>query len=224
MASTDVVKSITSVGLVPANRTRDHVQRIFSGLFFGSFIGSMIAILFFDENMTLLGYAVPFIGAFVIAIIGFVLWKLAKGKDVDESVPVVAKVLGTAESVAERSVRTGGILCPVVVRPLEGEDFRSVVLSTSETKEPPKDIAPGTIMALRQVEPGLGDLISAPANDEQRALMERWARNPKLVSNRAPALPTRRGPLERKPASAAIEFYASIGIGAALLFSLVQLV
>ena len=113
-----------------------------------------------------------------------------------------------------------------MVRPLEGEDFRSVVLSTSETKEPPKDIAPGTIMALLlvQVEPGLGDLISAPANDEQRALMERWARNPKLVSNRAPALPTRRGPLERKPASAAIEFYASIGIGAALLFSLVQLV
>src|SRR5699024_3061098 len=105
---------------------------------------------------------------------------------------------------------------------LEGADFRSIVLSSSESKEPAKDLAPGTLMALRQVEPGIGDLAMAPATDEQRALMERWAKNPKLVSNRAPILVGRRTPLERKPFSSVLEFYMAVGVGASIMFTLLQ--
>ncbi|MEZ7897311.1 MAG: hypothetical protein QMB98_00655 [Flaviflexus sp.] len=224
MSSTSVVASITSAGFVPADRPHDRVQRIFSGLFFGTFIGSLIVILFFSQNMSLWGYLLPFVVALLIAGAGLVVWRSVKAKQPDNSVPVVAKVIGTDESILERTTRNKGIMCPVVVRPLDGADFRSVVVSTSETKEPAIDIKPGTIMALRQVEPGLGDLVTAPATDEQRELMERWAKNPKLVSNRAPALPTRRAPLERAPFSSAVEFYASIGIGAAIMFFILQIV
>lgn len=223
MTSTNVVARITSVGLIPANRPHDHVQRIFTGFFFGSFAGAIIAILFFSEGMSLVGYAIPFITAPIIAFLGYALWRAVGGKKTDNSVPVVAKVLGTAESDAERRTRTGSVVCPVVVRPLEGADFRSVIVSTSPTKDPAKDLAPGTIMALRQVEPGVGDLVTAPTTEEQRELMERWAKNPKLVSNRAPALPTRRAPLERQPFSAALELYLSIGAGAGLMVAVLQL-
>ena len=210
--------------MLPANRRRDHVQRIFTGLFFGTFIGSILTILFFSHTMSLFGYAVPFIVAPVVALAGYSLWVAVGGRKNDRAVPVVAKVLGTAESEAERRTRSGDIVCPVVVRPLDGSDFRSTILSTSPTKEPAKDLAPGTILALHQVEPGVGDLLSAPASDEQRDLMERWAKNPKLVSNRAPALPGRRSPLERKPFSAALEFYIALGAGAGMMFALLQVV
>lgn len=224
MSSTKVVSNITSVGLLPANRPHDHVQRIFTGIFFGSFIGAIVGILLFSADMSLFGYAVPFIAAPIIALVGYGLWLVMGGKKDDESIPVVAKVLGTAESDAERRTRTGDIVCPVIVRPLEGPDFRSTIVSTSDTKEPAKDLSPGTILALRQVEPGVGDLVSAPATDEQRELMARWAKNPKFVSNRAPALQCRRTPLERKPFWAALEFYLSLGVGAGLLFMLLQIV
>lgn len=222
MSSTDLVATIMQGGLVPANRPQDRVQRIFTGLFFGSLIGAMITILFFSHTMSLLGYAVPFIALLVIGLVGYGIWRAVRSEDT--SVPVVAKVLGTTETEADRRTRTGDIVCPVVVRPLDGADFRSVIVASSETKEPAKDLSPGTIMALRQVEPGIGDLVVAPATDEQRDLMERWAKNPKLVSNRPPVLPGRRGPLERKPVSAALEFYIAMGIGAGLMFGLLQIV
>lgn len=224
MSSTNVVANITSVGLIPADRPRDHVQRIFTGIFFGCFIGAILAILFFSDDMSLLGYAIPFILTPIVALIGYALWVSAGGKKEEGSVPVVAKVLGTAESDAERRTRTGDVVCPVIVRPLEGSDFRSTIVSTSETKEPAKDLSPGTIIALHQVEPGVGDLVTAPASDEQRELMARWAKNPKLVSNRAPALKCRRAPLERKPFSAALEFYLALGAGAGLMFTVLQVV
>ncbi|WP_054952853.1 hypothetical protein [Flaviflexus massiliensis] len=224
MSSTNVVANITGAGFVPADRPQDRIQRIFSGLFIGTLVGSIIVILFFAPNLTIAGLIVPFIVSFAIAAVGYLLWRSVRGKAEDTSVPVVAKVLGTDESVLERTTRSRGILVPVIVRPLEGADFRSVVISVSDSKEPPRDIAPGTIMALRQVEPGLGELISAPANDEQRELMERWAKNPKLVSNRAPALPNRRAPLERSPFLSGLEFYASIGVGAAIMFFILQVV
>lgn len=224
MSSTDLVTTIMKGGLVPADRPHDRVQRIVTGLFFGSLVGSMITILFFSERMSLFGYAVPFIALLVIGAIGYGVWAAVRGRNSDTSIPVVAKVLGTTESEAERRTRTGDIVCPVVVRPLEGADFRSVIVSSSGSKEPAKDLAPGTIMALRQVEPGIGDLVVAPATDEQRDLMERWAKNPKLVSNRPPILPGRRGPLERKPFASALEFYLSLSVGAGLMFGLLQFV
>lgn len=222
MSSTALVASITKAGLVPANRPQDHVQRIFTGAFFGFLLGAMVSILFYSNTMALIGYAIPFIGAFILAAVGYVTWLMVKRNDVDRSVPVVAKVLGTSETAAERRTRAGDVVCPVVVRPLEGADFRSIVLSSSGSKEPAKDLAPGTLMALRQVEPGIGDLAMAPATDEQRALMERWAKNPKLVSNRAPILVGRRTPLERKPFSSALEFYMAVGVGASIMFTLLQ--
>ncbi|WP_182353067.1 hypothetical protein [Flaviflexus huanghaiensis] len=224
MSSTELVTTIMKGGLVPADRPQDRVQRIFTGLFFGTLVGSLITILFFSDRVSLVGYAVPFIVLFVIGAIGYAVWAAVRGKNSDQSIPVVAKVLGTSEAESERRTRTGDIICPVVVRPLEGADFRSIIVSSSGSKQPAKDLAPGTIMALRQVEPGIGDLVVAPATDEQRDLMERWAKNPKLVSNRPPILAGRRGPLERQPLSAAIEFYLSLSIGAGVMFGVLQFV
>lgn len=212
MSSTNVVADITSVGMLPAFRPADHVQRIFAGLFFGAFAGSLIGILFFSYGMAPFGYILPFIVAAALLIIGLGLYYLVRDTT-DYSVPVVAKVLGTNEHVSNRRLKAGGVAVPVVVHPLTGENFRTIVVSNAKRGEAP-DIPVGTLLALRQIEPGVGDLAPAPATEEQREFMQRWADNPRLVKNRAPALPLRRSPLDRRPLPAGLELYGAALIAA----------
>ncbi|MDO5723880.1 MAG: hypothetical protein Q4P33_05725 [Flaviflexus sp.] len=212
MSSTNVVADITSVGMLPAFRPADHVQRIFAGLFFGAFAGSLIGILFFSYGMAPFGYILPFIVAAALLVIGLTLYYLVRDTT-DHSIPVVAKVLGTAEHVSNRRLKSGGIAVPVVVHPLEGENFRTIVVANAKRGEP-GDIPVGTLLALRQIEPGVGDLYPAEATEEQREYMRRWADNPRLVKNRAKALPLRRSPLDRRPLLAGIELYGAVLVSA----------
>lgn len=213
MASTNVVAEILSVPQLPANRPYDHVQRIFTGLFLGSFVGSLVALVFFGTQLTMIGYAIPFIAAITILVVGFVAFKVAARGEKDESIPVVAKVLGTDEPVVSRRLKSGALAVPVAVRPLSGEDFRTIVALNPKGKSEAEDLAVGTIIALRQIEPEAGDLVAAPANDAQRQLMDRWASSVKMVSNKAPIKPLRRGALERKGLAASLEFYGGMGLG-----------
>lgn len=212
MSSTNVVADITSVGMLPAMKPEDHVQRIFGGLFFGAFAGSLIGILFFSEGMALFGYVLPFIVAVALAAIGLIIFFIVRDRE-DRSVPVVAKVLGTDEHPSNRRIKAGGVAVPVVVHPLEGENFRTIVVSNAKRGEDP-DIPVGTLMALRQLEPGVGDLAPGETSAEQREFMERWAKNPRMVSNRAKALPLRRSPLDRRPLLAGVELYVSVIVAA----------
>lgn len=221
MATTNVVQEILSVPQLPANRPYERIQRIATGLFFGSFLGSLFALLFFATRLSLLGYAIPFIAAFLILGIGYGLYK-ATSKDVtDESIPVVAKVLGTDEAEAHRTMKTGSVAIPVVVRPLEGEDFRSIIAVNPKSKGESADLPVGSILALRQMEPGVGALIPAPANDEQKKLMKDWSKSVKMVSHRAPILPLRHGALDRVGLVPTLEFYGGMTIGIVTLIFLI---
>lgn len=219
--STKVIADVLDAPMIPARRPSERIQRIFTGIFFGAFFGSMITILTWGNSIKLIGYTIPFVAAILIALIGLGLFFAAKKREPDLSVPVVAKVLGTDEPMSLRTLRSGALACPVVVRPLDGDDFRSIVAIKGEGKKKPHDLKVGSLLALSQVEPGCGDLVPAQASDAQRELMQKWSKNPRMVSNRAPILPLRRGALERSPISSAVEFYGGILVGAIGLMALI---
>ena len=216
MASTRVVEDILKTPLAPADRPFERIQRVFTGMFFGSFVGSIIAILMWGTFLPVWGYAAPLILAAIIAGVGYGGYALAKRGHRENPVPVVAKVLGTTESAAARQLRGGAVAVPVVVRPLEGKDFRSIIAIRPGKDTPGDDLQVGSILPLHQLEQGIGDLRVGPVSDEQRALMARWASSSKLVSNTAAPLPLRRSALERNPWWAAAEFYAGIAAGIVL--------
>lgn len=224
MASTRVVEEILQTPMVPADRSFERVQRVFTGMFFGSFVGSIIAVLMWGGYLSVWAYAAPIILAIILAAVGYGLYRLMKMGHTEDPVPVVAKVLGTSESAASRELRGGAVAIPVVVRPLEGRDFRSIIALRSTKDAPAKDLDVGSILALEQIEVGLGDLRTTAVTDEQRELMKRWAASGKLVSNTVAPLPLRRSPLERQPLSSALEFYLGIGVGIILaIFSIYSL-
>ena len=143
-------------------------------------------------------------------------------------IPVIARTLATAESPYSRYIKKGankGLLVPVVVQPVEGEPFRSVILLRETGGVQVEEPEVGTLMALRQVERGMGELANIDqVTPEQEALRERLARHPRQLSNRAPALPMRRGSLERVPASAAAEWWGALGAGLAVVLAYIWVI
>lgn len=222
--STDVVADISRVGTLPANRPADRIQRIFTGLFIGSVVGPIVAILFFAPKLQLWQLLIPLVMASIIAGVGVLTHRavLARQKKNETRRPVVARVLGTNEVREQRLVagrgKDAGLMVPVVVSPVGGgSPFRTLVVLPPTDQGVADDPPPGMLIALDQVEEGCGDLVNCETiTEEHRQYVERLERRPKLLPNTAPALPLRRGALERKPFSSALELYAGVLVGAAV--------
>lgn len=229
MAShTDLVARIGEAGAIPANRPVDRARRIVTALTIGAFLATIVALLW------LLGYLSPakmMIAAIpsVILLVAFVVvWRVMRDERGSEPIPVIARTLATSESPYSRYIKKGvnkGLLVPVVVQPVEGEPFRSVILLRETGGVQVEEPEVGTLLALCQVERGMGELANIDeVTPEQEALRERLARHPRQLSNRAPALPMRRGSLERVPASAAAEWWGSLGAGVAIVFAYIWVI
>lgn len=224
--STNLVSVISDAGAIPANRGIDHARRIISAVTIGFNFGAVLGLLFFVEEMTLNQMLLVLIPFAILLVAMFVVWKVVDPDRDREGVDAVARVLATDESAQLRQIKAGGnngLLVPVVAQPVDGSSaFRSVVLfrgsgSGKEITEP----TVGSLHALRQVEVGMGELAQVDeVSDEQRELIDRLAKHPRQLSNTAPVLPIRRGPLERKPRWAAVQWWVSLGaaVVAAILF------
>ncbi|KTF04485.1 hypothetical protein AQZ59_00466 [Trueperella bernardiae] len=229
MAShTDLVARIGEAGAVPADRPIDRARRIVTAGTLGAFLGTILALFW------LLGYLSParmVLAAVpsVIMLVAFVVvWRFLDDDARGTPIPVIARTLATAESPYSRYIKKGankGLLVPVVVQPVEGEPFRSVILLRETGGVQVEEPEVGTLMALRQVERGMGELANIDqVTPEQEALRERLARHPRQLSNRAPALPMRRGSLERVPASAAAEWWGALGAGLAVALAYIWVI
>ena len=229
MAShTDLVARIGEAGAVPADRPIDRARRIVTAGTLGAFLGTILALFW------LLGYLSParmVLAAVpsVIMLVAFVVvWRFLDDDARGTPIPVIARTLTTAESPYSRYIKKGankGLLVPVVVQPVEGEPFRSVILLRETGGVQVEEPEVGTLMALRQVERGMGELANIDqVTPEQEALRERLARHPRQLSNRAPALPMRRGSLERVPASAAAEWWGALGAGLAVVLAYIWVI
>lgn len=230
--SGNLVRETLREAAVSASRPIDHARRIGTALFLGAVGGAMLGLFTLR--------AVPPISKILLALFGLLAFGalclspwLSKARVTRRSIPVVARVLATKESAYARRSKGGGLLVPVVCRPcityednldrnarekqLHGQDFRAVVVVHSVDPKNPLDPPVGTLLPLMQVEPGMGEVIDMLEEDvipAQRELMERLGAHPKIMRNRAPVLPLRRGALERVPAWAALEFWLSTLIGA----------
>lgn len=219
---TDLVARIGEAGALPANRPIDHARRITTGGTIGAFFGTLVALFWLVGRVSIAKTVMLLIPSLVLLAAFVVVWKVMKEERSAESVPVVARTLATSESLYSRYIKTGsnkGLLVPVVVQPVDGSDpFRSVILLRQTGSYQVREPAVGTLLMLQQVERGMGELANiAQVTPEQEALRERLARHPRQLSNRAPALPMRRGSLERKPASAVLEWWLSVAAGAGLV-------
>lgn len=192
----------------------------------GFIFGSVLGLLFFINEMSLGQMFLMLIPVAILAFAMFFVWRVIQPKRENEGVDVVARTLATNESAFIRQVKAGadrGLLVPVVAQPVDGSQaFRSVILlRQNNSKEDVAEPEIGTLYPLHQIEAGMGELANVEqVSDEQKALMEKLTKRPRMLSNKAPALPMRRGPLERKPGWAALQWWASIflaGIGAILL-------
>lgn len=220
MAShTKLVTSITHGSQVPATRLVDHTRRITVPLFFGSVIGVVITLLFFNVTLESKAYIWPLIMVFVVAgVVVFLGWLTGRRVKFD-NIPVVVRTLGTDEAPYQRMVRGGktasGLLVPVVAVPLDDQaPFRTVIMLSDVDRHNPQDPPVGSLYALAQNERGLGELSNiAEVTQEQKDLIERLAKHPRELSNRAAPLPMRRPALDRYPWWAAVEFWAGGAIG-----------
>ncbi|MDP9806413.1 hypothetical protein J2S70_000995 [Trueperella bonasi] len=230
MAShTDLVARIAESGAIPADRPIDHARRIITAITIGTFLGTFAGIFANFSEFTLGKMLVAFVPSLVMVILFLVVWQVVKTPRTGDPVPVIARTLATSESPFLRYVKNGsnkGLLVPVVVAPTDGSDaFRSVILLREtvpgvEVTEPEV----GTLMALQQVEPGMGELANiAEVTPEQVELRDRLMRRPRILSNRAPALPMRRGVFERIPGWAAAQWWGGIVIAGLLVFAVISL-
>lgn len=221
MAShTDLVARIGEAGAIPADRPLDHARRIVTAVAIGAFLGTLAALVWFLGHISagqMLAVTVP---SLLMLVAFVVVWKVLPEPATGKAIPVVARTLATSESPYLRYIKSGsnkGLLVPVVVQPVDGsEPFRSVILLREEkagyqVREPEV----GTLLALEQVEPEMGELGNiAQVTPHQQELIERLTRHPRQLSNRAPALPMRRGPLERTPAWAGAQWWVGMLAGA----------
>ncbi|MBR6459057.1 MAG: hypothetical protein IKS49_02710 [Actinomycetaceae bacterium] len=232
--SGSLVREILREATVPASRPIDHARRIGTAFFLGSIGGVILGIGALPALPSMSSVLKGLLAMLAFGALCLSPWALKpKGRN---SIPVVARVLATKELPAARRSKGGGVLVPVVCRPcvtsidnVDGDgqtkqsrdqDFRAVVVVHSKDTDNPVDPPVGTLLPLVQVEPGMGELIDVADEDvtpAQRELMERLEANPKIMRNRAPVLPLRRGALERVPAWAAVEFWLSALFGAIAL-------
>ncbi|MFY9262739.1 MAG: hypothetical protein GX483_01680 [Actinomycetaceae bacterium] len=218
-ASTDLVARIGENAALPANRPIDRARRITQALLLGGSGGVVVGALLNIQELKVTDMLLLVVPLLVVFMARFYAWHIMKPKPTGDPIPVVARTLATSESVHLRQVRSAssnGLLVPVVAQPVGGlEPFRSVIMiQQTDPSEPLVDPEVGTLLALQQVEPGLGELANiAQMTPEQEELMEQLRRRPRMLSNRAPSLPMRRNALERKPTSSAIEFWASTAVG-----------
>ena len=217
--NTAVVQDTTAAGTLPANRPIDHARRIGSAIAVGVAVGTLSGVMFLDLNLTgPLFFGILFAS---LAVVGLCLipWLVAP-KHKGGGIPVVARTLGTTEPVDMRYVHRGtnraGLLVPVVVHPLDGSpNFRSVVIMRDVDSKNPKDPPVGTLFALDQLAPGQGELVSSErVTEEQARMIERLRKRPRELSNAAAPLPLRRGPLERTPWWAGLQWWLGLFGGA----------
>lgn len=223
---TDLVTRIGEAGAIPANRGIDIARRVLTAMAIGSIFGSLFGIVVYLVELSIIDLAVMLLPLAVYAIILYFVWQVVQPKTNGDPVPVVARTLATSESSYLRYVRSGGnrgLLVPVVAMPVDGNDsFRSVILirelnQRTEVEDPPA----GTLLPLLQVEPGMGELTNIDeVTPEQEALLEKLTKRPRTLSNNAKSLPMRRGPLERKPRSSAIQWWVGLAFGGLLAYAL----
>lgn len=205
---------------IPANRPLDHARRLGAALALGIVIGTVGGILFLDVSFTTRTLVTTLVISFVLLIACAVPWGI-RPQHKGQGIPVVARTLGTRELPSMRYVHRGtgraGLLVPVVVHPLDGSsNFRSVILITDVDSQNPQDPPIGTLLALTQLKPGVGELVSSDVvTKEQADMMERLRKHPRELSNNASPLPLRRGPLERTPWWAALQWWGGIAAGLA---------
>lgn len=221
-SSTDLVFHATTAGYVPANRPVDHIRRITTALAVGYVAGALLALVMFFEDLSVGQMALVMLPLLVIVIIAMIAWTVIQPEKSPTQREVVARTLATTESTAMRERRNGGIsglLVPVVAKPVDGSaPFLSVILMRNEKRgsaviEP----EPGTLLPLVQLEEGLGELTNVDEpSAAQLALISELQKRPRLLPNRATALPMRRAPLDRSPWWAAVEWWAVLVIAAIL--------
>ncbi len=213
MPSTRLVQQISMAAAVPANRPIDHVRRIGTGMFTGTCFGTVATVLFGGVDLTG-GRFIPLLVAMIVLGLAFLIPWLVKPATANGT-PVVARTLGTDEPPFQRYIQRGGknqgLLVPVIVHPLHGkQNFRSVILLKGVDPKDPKDPPVGTLLALQQSEPGMGELSNVDeVTPEQMKLIERFRKHPKQLSNEGTILPMRRGTMERTPWWAALQFWGS---------------
>ncbi|MFP7697234.1 hypothetical protein [Trueperella sp. LYQ143] len=217
MASqTDLVARIGEAGTIPANRPIDHARRIVTAMAIGAFLGVLFGFLLFASRLSITAIGISFLPFMLLVIAVVVVWKIPTGHGEGQPIPVIARTLATDESPYARYVRKGanrGLLVPVVVLPVDGGDpFRSVILlRETQSGREVEDPGVGTLIALQQDHPGMGELSNIDrVTPEQVALREKLLRHPRLLSNRAPTLPMRRGALERAPWWAAAQWWGGL--------------
>ncbi|MCM3906980.1 hypothetical protein [Trueperella bernardiae] len=229
MAShTDLVARIGEAGAVPADRPIDRARRIVTAGTLGAFLGTILALFWLLGHLSPARMVLAAVPSVIMLVAFVVVWRFLDDDARGTPIPVIARTLATAESPYSRYIKKGankGLLVPVVVQPVEGEPFRSVILLRETGGVQVEEPEVGTLMALRQVERGMGELANIDqVTPEQEALRERLARHPRQLSNRAPALPMRRGSLERVPASAAAEWWGALGAGLAVVLAYIWVI
>lgn len=207
---------------LPASRPIDHARRVSAAVMLGFLVGSVVGMFLFIDQVPLARMAYTLLPAAALGAILFGCWYVWQPEAVPQRA-VVARVIGTNESEYVREVRSGGsrgILVPVVALPVDGgKPFSSMVTMRTrggEVVDPPV----GTLLPLFQTDPELGELVEGKVTEEQQELIEKLKQRPRLLPNKAEILPVRRGPLERNPTWAAVQWWASAGIAAfiAMLF------
>lgn len=226
---TELVASIGQAGAIDANRPVDHARRIVTGLAVGSVFGTLFGLVLFLNRLTLGAMVLAALPPVLLGLATLVVWRFVKVPSEGDPVPVVARTLATDESAYSRYLSRGanrGLLVPVVAAPVDGTPaFRSVILirevrGQGKVQEPEV----GTLYALKQVHAGQGELENIEeVTPEQEALMEKLRRHPRTLPNRAPALPVRRGALERTPGWAAAQWWVSNLVAGAAAIGLVVL-
>ena len=227
-SSGNLVREILREATVPASRPIDHARRIGTALFLGAIGGAMLGVFTMRAVPPFSKIVFALLGLLGFGVLCLLPW-LGKSRIKSSSIPVVARVLGTRESLAMRRSKGGGLLVPVVCRPClttddsasvqkgRDQDFRAVVVIHNMDSQELIDPPVGTLLPLMQVEPGMGDLVDMAGEDAtpaQREMMAHLEAHPQSMRNRAPVVPLRRGSLERVPGWAALEFWLSALVGA----------
>ncbi len=218
MSGTDLILRMSRAA-VPANRPIDIARRISAAIMMGFLFGAVVGMLLFIDEVPLARMVYVLIPTAILGVIVYICWRIWQTSRI-EPTAVVARVLGTTESTLGREVRTGGrrgILVPVVAMPVDGgPSFRSMVTIQAQSGRDVVEPPVGTLLPLFQPEPGIGRLVEGEATAEQQELMDKLAKRPRILANKAEILPIRRGPLERTPRTAAIQWWASAGTAAFL--------
>lgn len=226
--NTNLVQATAGAHPLPANRPIDHARRIGTATAFGLALGTVGGVLFLDVNFAGASFFITLAVSLVLIAACVSPW-LINPRSSSTPIPVVARTLGTKEHPAARYVHRGtnrsGLLVPVIVRPVDGSaNFRSVILIKDVDERNPHDPPIGTLLALDQISPEMGELISSPhITEEQAALMERLRKHPRELSNNAAPLPLRRSPTDRTPWWAGVQWWVSIVVGMGLGLLVVHL-